>query len=94
MKPHSKHLWGLDSFLQHHFLLESFTFWCIGVVRSFPLPDHIPLYEWFVAGANNELLLLLSLGCLFVPENIWTTGPPPSEVWTWVLAWLLGTSNI
>ena len=58
MKPHFKYLWGLDSFLQHHVLLESFTFWCMGVVRSFPLPDHIPLYEWFVAGANNELLLL------------------------------------
>lgn len=62
MKPHSKYLLGLDSFVQHYFLLESFTLLRVGVVSSFLLPDHIPLYEWFVAGANNELLLCFLLG--------------------------------
>ena len=50
MKPHSKYLLGLDSFVEHYFLLESFMLLCVGVVSSFLLPDHIPLYEWFVAG--------------------------------------------
>lgn len=96
MKPHSKYLLGLDSFCSTLFLLDSFTLLCVGAVSTFPLPDHVPLYEWFVAEVTSESPPLFSLGYLFFPENIRTTVPslPSSRVWTWVLAWLIGSAHV